>query len=380
MISAEDIALALCGATPNGDGWTACCPAHDDRDPSLSIRDGADGRVLVHCHAGCSQDKVIASEVLHGKFWRAGGKIGADDRQCRRRQFTAMRRHPGVKIARKLPQAAEQAACAQVAGDHPDFYVVCTGRLQLVDPPGRLCPRKHPQPPQDPPSNEAVFAALAAAAAAGAAFRLSGNRVEISGLEKVEQGDPAIAAFLREYREAIFAALDGNAADAPSLALIEALGVEIAYCADDSTAAAAIAEVLADAGGRPIAIDVETAALPEYADYPPMRLTIAGRPNKVQPRSDNHAALDPHLSEIRLVQLYGGGQRVAIFEITRRRPWERRGKCLDHRFLEYDGGFLGLVLRHLGQQLVVNLRDQYARHPLVNRLASRMGSGCANSP
>src|SRR5512132_3066746 len=58
---------------------------------------------------------------------------------------------------------------------------------------------------------------------------------------------------------------------------------------------------------------------------------------------------------------------LRIDEIARRRPWERRGKCLDHRFLEYDDGFLGLVLRDLGQQLVVNLRDQYARHPVVNR-------------
>ena len=58
--------------------------------------------------------------------------------------------------------------------------------------------RKHPQPPQNPPSDNAVFAAIAAAAKAGAAFRLSGNRVDIRGLEKVEQADPAIAAFLRE--------------------------------------------------------------------------------------------------------------------------------------------------------------------------------------
>lgn len=34
--------------------WTACCPAHDDREPSLSISLGADGRVLLHCFAGCS--------------------------------------------------------------------------------------------------------------------------------------------------------------------------------------------------------------------------------------------------------------------------------------------------------------------------------------
>jgi hypothetical protein len=49
---------------------------------------------------------------------------------------------------------------------------------------------------------------------------------------------------------------------------------------------------------------------------------------------------------------------LRIDKITRRRPWKRRSKCLDHRFLEYDDGFLGLVLRDLSQQLIVNLCDQ----------------------
>jgi hypothetical protein len=38
----------------------ARCPAHEDRSPSLSIRDGA-STVLVHCHAGCTQDDVITA-------------------------------------------------------------------------------------------------------------------------------------------------------------------------------------------------------------------------------------------------------------------------------------------------------------------------------
>jgi hypothetical protein len=38
----------------------AKCPAHDDKTPSLSIREN-DGKVLVHCHAGCSQDAVLAA-------------------------------------------------------------------------------------------------------------------------------------------------------------------------------------------------------------------------------------------------------------------------------------------------------------------------------
>jgi hypothetical protein len=52
------IAKALGGRKYSG-GWTARCPAHDDRNPSLSISDGDDGKTLVHCHAGCDQADVI---------------------------------------------------------------------------------------------------------------------------------------------------------------------------------------------------------------------------------------------------------------------------------------------------------------------------------
>ena len=50
-MTAEAIAKAL-GGRKAGGGWTARCPAHDDRTPSLSIRDADDNKVLVHCHAG----------------------------------------------------------------------------------------------------------------------------------------------------------------------------------------------------------------------------------------------------------------------------------------------------------------------------------------
>ena len=38
----------------------ACCPAHDDRNPSLSIREAED-RVLIHCFAGCPPADVLAA-------------------------------------------------------------------------------------------------------------------------------------------------------------------------------------------------------------------------------------------------------------------------------------------------------------------------------
>ncbi|HLW82620.1 MAG TPA: hypothetical protein VKS20_11345 [Candidatus Acidoferrales bacterium] len=41
------------------------CPAHADRSPSLSIREGSDGRVLLHCFAGCSLEAVCEATGIH---------------------------------------------------------------------------------------------------------------------------------------------------------------------------------------------------------------------------------------------------------------------------------------------------------------------------
>ncbi len=40
------------------DAWTARCPAHEDRSPSLSVRLTSD-RILLHCHAGCDVEDVL---------------------------------------------------------------------------------------------------------------------------------------------------------------------------------------------------------------------------------------------------------------------------------------------------------------------------------
>jgi len=41
--------------------WVACCPAHADKSPSLSITEKSDGRVLLKCFAGCSADEVVGA-------------------------------------------------------------------------------------------------------------------------------------------------------------------------------------------------------------------------------------------------------------------------------------------------------------------------------
>lgn len=41
--------------------YMACCPAHQDKTPSLSIKDTGDGRILVNCLAGCDTETVLSS-------------------------------------------------------------------------------------------------------------------------------------------------------------------------------------------------------------------------------------------------------------------------------------------------------------------------------
>ena len=70
-MTAESIAKAL-GGRKAGGGWTARCPAHGDHTPSLSIRDAEENKVLVRCHAGCDQERVIAA--LRGRgLWAENG-------------------------------------------------------------------------------------------------------------------------------------------------------------------------------------------------------------------------------------------------------------------------------------------------------------------
>lgn len=43
-----------------GGQYSACCPAHDDKSPSLSVRE-TDEKVLLHCFGGCSPSEVLAA-------------------------------------------------------------------------------------------------------------------------------------------------------------------------------------------------------------------------------------------------------------------------------------------------------------------------------
>jgi putative DNA primase/helicase len=81
-VTAETIAKAL-GAHRAGVTWMACCPVHEDRSPSLSISAGKDGKVLVHCHAGCEQRDLIAALQKRG-LWQTTRRVLGIARNPRR--------------------------------------------------------------------------------------------------------------------------------------------------------------------------------------------------------------------------------------------------------------------------------------------------------
>ena len=60
----DGVLARLKGVKRSGSGWTGRCPAHEDGDPSLSIGTGADGRVLLNCHRGCSPESIVAAMGL----------------------------------------------------------------------------------------------------------------------------------------------------------------------------------------------------------------------------------------------------------------------------------------------------------------------------
>jgi hypothetical protein len=61
MRAIERILERLEGVRTHGDKYAALCPIHDDKEPSLSVAEGEDGKVLLHCFAGCKTTDIVAA-------------------------------------------------------------------------------------------------------------------------------------------------------------------------------------------------------------------------------------------------------------------------------------------------------------------------------
>ena len=90
-MTADALARAL-KARRSGSGWMAHCVAHDDRTPSLGIRVGTDGRILVRCYSGCPQEAVIAALKAMG-LWECPKSLTAAERAQWARQQRDVEQH-----------------------------------------------------------------------------------------------------------------------------------------------------------------------------------------------------------------------------------------------------------------------------------------------
>jgi len=118
----EQLVAALGGRPRSGGGWLCHCPAHDDRNPSLSIDLGDNDTPLLKCFAGCSQEAVLDA-LRQRDLWHTGqtgqplteAEVKKIRQMGQQRQEKDRQRHAD---AAALAQAIWKAAKA-VEPDHP---------------------------------------------------------------------------------------------------------------------------------------------------------------------------------------------------------------------------------------------------------------------
>jgi putative DNA primase/helicase len=125
-VTAETMAKSL-GGRKAGGGWAARCPAHDDRTPSLSIHDGDDNKVLVRCHAGCDQERVIAALRERG-VWEVTGR---SEGRCDRKYQHRISNGPNLDFLKRTAAALAVWQASQPAERTPVEIYLCSRKLFL---------------------------------------------------------------------------------------------------------------------------------------------------------------------------------------------------------------------------------------------------------
>jgi len=112
-MSLDNILATLDKVKGSNGRYTACCPAHDDKDPSLTVSEAADGTILVKCFAGCSADEIVGAVGLELK-----DLFPASDLNPRQQQAYARRQNLAVIEEALFHELVvlEQIIAARVAG------------------------------------------------------------------------------------------------------------------------------------------------------------------------------------------------------------------------------------------------------------------------
>jgi hypothetical protein len=110
MRPVEKVLDRLEGVREFNGSWKALCPTHDDREPSLSVKEGDDGRALLKCFAGCENPDIVSALGLEmgDLFERRNGhrkKLVSTPRKqlqpCNLKTYAEVKRLP-VEFLRRL--------------------------------------------------------------------------------------------------------------------------------------------------------------------------------------------------------------------------------------------------------------------------------------
>ena len=107
-MNAETLARAL-GGRRTGSHWMAPCPTHEDRDPSLSIRDADHGKVLVGVRRNGGSARI--------EVWDTGPGIAEEDQNAIFEEFRRLDTTASRNEGLGLGLAIVERACARLG--HP---------------------------------------------------------------------------------------------------------------------------------------------------------------------------------------------------------------------------------------------------------------------
>lgn len=137
----------LQGVTPDGKGgWMACCPAHDDHNPSMHVNEGADGRILVKCYAGCSTAAIVAAMGLKVKDLmpaRPGGTGRAGAKGKGNVKGKGVKAARGGKSTASVDDGATDSVSGTGKGSKSDTGPVLAGPVDAARTARKKRPSKH---------------------------------------------------------------------------------------------------------------------------------------------------------------------------------------------------------------------------------------------
>ncbi|WP_089169014.1 DUF927 domain-containing protein [Azotobacter chroococcum] len=136
----------LQGVRQHGERHVACCPAHQDKSPSLSLSRGQGGRVLVHCHAGCETRDVLAAVGLELKDLFPDN-LSREQRQQYRREQLEKERY----FERLIVESGNGALAkgTELSGEDVARMALAQERIERLD--RQLARPAEPEPPMVEP-------------------------------------------------------------------------------------------------------------------------------------------------------------------------------------------------------------------------------------